>query len=999
MKRLFSKWFPVICAILGWFAPELSGAPDPSLRQHVLRNWTTVDGLPDNTVRFITGSRSGHLWIGTASGVARFDGVRFVTPACTNSIVPTTESVWRLYEDRRGALWISGRRGIGILENEHYRTLDPEPTRPRYAFAKVIEDRKGQTWVAAGRLHRWSGDRLEPYRSERQPELGDILDMCAGSEGEIWISTYNGLWRESADGFTRVDDTRRVGILQPNGPDSIWSLNDSGDLQKWAGGKWSSEPGFGELPRTILRRRNGDLWVGAYDSARIWRIRDGSRLLVSRADGFEGNSVICFHEDNEGSIWVGVNGRGLYQIREQRLDVYDEQHGFQLPFLASVAEGADGTIHASVMRAGEYRFAGNRFERIEVDAPGFGFGLPTALVPARSGGFWMGTFYGQLPRIVDRRLVEKIGADAGTRVLLTGHDGSLWRGTRLAGLEHHSPTGLVTYTAPAQLPANDILCLAEEPSGAIWVGTESGLCRLFQGSVKRFGTADGLGSDYVRALSVDSTGTVWAGTLDGGLSAFDGTRFTTLTTREGLPDNRILQIQEDDYRQLWLGTRSGLMRVSIDDLHRVVQGSRRYLHGTLVGPEEGLRWPDTGSEYHPSTCKARDGRLWFCTGAGLVVIDPRRFSTSAPPPVVHIEEFSVDGVVTTIPTGSKRVLRVDPLPERIEIRFTGLSYSAPTKVRFRYQLDGYDSEVIEGGRRRTATYTQIRPGHYRFHVTAGNNDGIWSPEGATIEFDVLPAFWQTWTFRGTMSLGLALAVFAAFRIRVRRVLRRQRAQAEFARQVIDSQEAERKRIAIELHDGLGQNLLLAVNRAALATRESLTPDTAKSRLRDVEALLRDAIQEVRTVSQNLRPAHLEKIGLTKSIEAMVRQVGESAAIQFHCRIDPVDLVVPRDATIQIFRIIQEALNNVIKHSMATEAWVTIEASSENVVFEIRDNGRGFDAAARLLARGPAGLGLGLGGMSERVRLLGGRWDCTSSPGQGTTIRITLGKRVAEIPPG
>ena len=236
------------------------------------------------------------------------------------------------------------------------------------------------------------------------------------------------------------------------------------------------------------------------------------------------------------------------------------------------------------------------------------------------------------------------------------------------------------------------------------------------------------------------------------MSAWNGRRFVTLTTHEGLPHDTVEQLLEDDFGHLWLGTRLGLMRVALTQLHDVIEGKSRVVTGTLIGRDEGLLRPNFWTEYQPARLKARDGRLWFCTGSGLVEIDPRRFARPAAAPIVHIEEVAVDGSLESEIRNPKAELVIAPGSERLEVRYTGISPSEPEQVRFRYRLAGYDRDWVEAGRTRFASYSKLPPGRYNFKVMAANNDGVWNETGAALALVVQPALWQTQWFRGALAL-------------------------------------------------------------------------------------------------------------------------------------------------------------------------------------------------------------------------------------------------------
>ena len=970
-----------------WLAALSTTAAIPPADDYLIRNWTTADGLPENTVRAIIETRDGYLWMGTANGLARFDGVRFTWFDAANTPEFFSANINGLAEDPQGGLWIgTSRRGMFRFYNGRFESMPGPLNGPRLGIGNPVTDSDGAVWMRAGtNLARWTGEKLETV--PLPDGLTSLRYFCAAPEGGLWFSAENGLWRWRDGKARKILDGPTAELIAASRDGRLWGLVGGLQLVRLDQDRWSLVADFGSEPcSTLWTASNGDVWIGAFSRNRAFRWRDGRLAEISSAQGLDGNRTLCFAEDGEGNVWIGANSAGLYRLREKRVRVFNRDDGFEGLHMASVTEDANGTVLANVMGWTIHRFASNRFEPIRIDGPGERFENPTALIPAGAGGVWAGIFFGALPRVLDGRIVERIGSNAGTRALFVDREGDLWRGTRTAGVEHFSGTNVTRYTTKHGLSFNNVYCFAQDRSGAVWVGTEEGLNRIEGGSITRFSRTNGLGHHFVTALCVDSRGTLWAGTLGGGLSAWNGTKFVTLTTREGLADDAVQQLIEDDYGFLWIGTRAGLMRVSLDHLHDLVQGRLRVIAGTLVGRNEGLIRPDCWTEYQPAGIKARDGRLWVCTSSGLALIDPRRFLKPSPPPIVHIEEVALDSKSRVVIAGTASTLVVPSGSQRLEIRYTGLSPSGPELVRFRYRLQGYDGDWIEAGRTRFAGYARVPPGRYQFQVRAMNNDGVWNEAGATLALVFEPAFWQTTWFRGALVLGFAGVLFFAYRVRIAQLERRRRAQESFSRQLIDSQEQERKRIAGELHDSLGQNLLVIKNRAALALAHRDQPEKMAEQVDEVSTMTSAAIREVREIAQNLRPFQIDELGLTKSIASMARKVGDASGIEFRTELADIDRALPPEFQINFYRIVQECLNNVAKHSQAKTASIVLRREQGALALTVQDNGRGF-AAARDAHSGAQGFGLK--NIAERARTMGGEVRVQSSPGSGTRVEVTI----------
>jgi signal transduction histidine kinase len=363
---------------------------------------------------------------------------------------------------------------------------------------------------------------------------------------------------------------------------------------------------------------------------------------------------------------------------------------------------------------------------------------------------------------------------------------------------------------------------------------------------------------------------------------------------------------------------------------------------------------------------------------GLVTVDPKSIKPRTQPPTVYIEEVSADDRSLSLGT---RTVTIPPGVRRVGFRYTALSSSAPEKSLFRYRLEGYDDAWVNAGPAREAIYMRLPPRKYQFHVSAGNKDGVWNTAGAVLDVVVVPPWWQTWWFRVVAVAALAGTVFGAYEVRVQQHKRARTAQELFARRLIESQEQERKRVAAELHDSLGQSLQVIKGRAQLGLNRRGDAVDSTRQFEEISSAAGQAIQEVRAISHALRPAELDQLGLAMAIEWMVERTGATSTTRFGCEMDGVDRLPP-EMEITLYRIAQEGINNVLKHANATEAILQLQRADGAVRFSIFDNGRGLDKP-----RHPDGQGLM--GMAERVRLLGGKFDIQSAPGKGTRLTVTI----------
>ena len=721
----------------------------------------------------------------------------------------------------------------------------------------------------------------------------------------------------------------------------------------------------------------------------------GELLTYTARDGLSSDQVETVFEDREGNLWFGTYNNGLNRLREEIFTVYSRPHGLSNPNVYPVLEDRAGGAWVGTWGGGLNVFRGGRFTRVPLSSAPF-VGADEDIIGALhedpDGSLWVGTFASGVIHLQGGRPARYSTHDGlednDVRVIHRDRAGNLWVGTT-NGLLLFRDGKFTAYRTEQGLPHREVNAIIEDRGGALWIGTLGGLARYQNGVFNAYTERDGLLSNNVRALYEDKEGVIWIGSYDGGLNRLQGGQFTSYTMRDGLFDNGVFQILEDDRGNFWMSCNRGIYRVSRAELNEFAGGRRRSVTSIYYGKRDGLLNTECNGGAQPAGWRSRDGRLWFPTQDGVAVVDPNSVQRSTEPPPVVLEEFTV---------GDRNVLfrgaaEIPAGVERFSIHYTGLSFINPEQVRFKYRLEGLDEDWVDAGPRRTAYYSYIPPGEYTFRVIAANSDGVWNTEGTAIRVTVVPRFYRTWWFLALALAGLAGAVVFAYRRRVARLERRQAEQEAFARALIASQEGERKRIAAELHDSLGQNLLVIKNRALMALGAADDPTRALRQVDEISNTVQEAIEEVREIASNLHPYQLDWLGLTKAVEAMTRKVAGASGVEFSVTLDSLDGLFSKEDEINLFRVIQECVNNLVKHSGATAAVLTAARSAHTLRVEVSDNGRGFAPEALPAERADGG-GLGLRGIAERVKILGGTYSIKSAHGQGTTFTFHFDLRGA-----
>ena len=971
---------------------SISAAP----AQYHIDSWTTENGLPQNIIRQVCQTPDGYLWLATMDGLVRFDGVRFVVFDRGNTPGILGNRFTSLYCMSSGEFW-AGTESTGITRYRkgRFTTYTTQQGLPANEVSAVTGDDAGQIWALAHTsVARWSEgeSRFVELPSEKSKYKyasnseqfgfwginGDDLRLFV--RGKVFHYLMPREWR-------RETLTTATQDLSGN----IWVASPDGRLAKLSGGRWSRiiRTSGGEtrlpLPRDLAstyRDSRGSLWNIAVAPDPII----GLRRYLSLPSGGQSLRIAfnSFFEDREGSIWLATDGQGLYRIRRQAISVFSKEDGLPGRNVYPIYQDRIGAIWIGTWDAGLVRISGGKLTAFSI-VDGLLSRRINSIYEDRDGALWVATPVG-LQRMQNGRFElvrnESLQRVGDVRAIHQDRAGTLWFGT-YQGLVRCQDGRWSVITAKDGLATDDARIIIDGHAGNLWIGGYGGLTSLEHGKFKHWTQAEGLPSNTVRSLYEDGDGVLWIGTYDGGLGRLESDRLTRYTVREGLFNNGVFQILEDSRGYLWMSCNRGIYRVLKRELNEFAMGKRRAISSIAYGKSEGMRNAECNGGVTPAGIRASDGKLWFPTQDGVAVIDPERMTVNLRPPPVVIESIAVDRQ----PVEVNKVIRVPPGRQNLEIHYTAPSLLNSDQIKFRYKMEGLDSGWVEAATRRTAYYAHLPPGNYVFTVIAANSDGIWNTEGKSLAVLALPPFYRTWWFMSLAFVAAAGAAWLAWQVRESQLRRAHAAQQAFSRQLIASQEAERKRIAGELHDSLGQHLVVIKNLALISLHHGTSDEAVRNQMEEISTEASRALGEVREISYNLRPYQLDRIGLTKAIEAIVKKASGASSIAFTAEIEEVDDVFPKDSEINFYRVVQECINNVLKHSRATQARVVVRRTPAELVLTVRDNGKGFSPGAA--GPGQPIDGFGLIGITERAQLLGGKPVIHSGPDHGTTISIEI----------
>ena len=976
------------------------------------RSWQREQGLPENYVRALAQTHDGYVWVGTDEGVSRFDGVSFFSLGPQEGFQGGPVQV--LYGDSSGGLWIgSVGGGLSCWQQGRLHRFTVRDGLPSDSITAMDEDGDGRIWVGtqAG-LTVWQEGRLISLSGEKIFSGRPITTLFCDRTGTMWVgATGAGIFAYRGSRFVPLRDAAVDNLLQDphcllvDLKGRIWIGAGDEFVLCRDGDQWRR---FG-IPRhlathyisALAEGPDGTVWAGSVGEG-LFEFKAGKLLVVNAGSGLSDNLIETLLVDREGKLWVGTHG-GLNRIYLKKVSTLSHNEGLDYGAVQGLAEIRPGVVWAS-QPDGVYQWDGTTFRRLLLGQLSPQEPSVSALLAARDGSCWMAWAHGLLqfknPLAAERDGGLPVLTNQNIISLAKDSKGELWVGTRDGKLWH---LGDGKWQGLTQIPqGHPITAIAPDSDGTLWVGTEGdGLYRIEGGIHARSERVSGLPGGWIRTLYIDAQGTLWIGTDGDGLSRLQNRRIVTFTMREGLPDNAISQILEDDEGNLWLGGDRGIFRVKKSDLDELASHKIPAVYPQIYGFADGMLSEECSSGIFPAGLRTGPGLLWFPTRKGIVVVDPHH-TMSSPAPAVVLEQVLVDGVPDPssagqaengVNVGSQRrdasdeSLRLAPGRHTLEFRYTGLSFDSPERVRFRYRLEGLDPAWVEAGTRRVAFYSFVPPGTYRFQVVACNGDGIWNENGAVLALRVLPHFWQTWWFIGGGLLAMGMAGTGSVRVVEKRRLRRRLKLLEEERAL----ERERTRIAQDLHDIMGAKLCRISFLSEHARQSELVPPELRGEMRSMSDDSREVLQSLDEIVWAVNPQK-------DSLEHLVSYIGQYAQEYFRRTGIECELEFPARLPVQplssqtrhhIFLAVQEALANILKHSKATRARIVMACRDNEFEIVVSDNGIGFDLASceSSLVDSVAGFCNGLGNMRRRLTELGGRYQAESQAGKGTTVRF------------
>jgi ligand-binding sensor domain-containing protein len=972
--------------ILALAGPALAVDPDLFISQYGHRAWRIRDGYFPGPLTSVTQTKDGYLWIGTQSGLIRFDGVRFEPWHPPEAARLPSQRIFGLLGASDGGLWIGTDTGLAEWKEGK---LSVYATTGR--FGAIAEDRDGTIWAGHTRsinqlppLCRFANGEFRCFgRGEGLPFLW-IGTLHVDARGTLWVGGDGGVcsWKSNRaecspiPGLEKFTDKYGILAVSSDSAGSLWVGAGAMGILHLVSGRWQRDSALpvGMESESMLLDRHGSLWIGSARQGLLRIGRSGVQTFGS-ADGLSSDYVTRLYEDSEGNIWVASNA-GLDEFRNLSVTTITKREGSE-DWVTSVTALHDGGVwmgtHGGLVRLTNGKSVTYR------PADGLPGNELSSLLECSDGRLWFGIDDGLAWLEHGRffRLAMPDGSPVGVvRAMAEDRDGSLWIGTTNP---QHALVRVKKAVADEVMPAarfggDQISALAADPSGGLWLGlAKSGLVRFNDNPSQLNTVSSTFKSGGVRNIFLDSDG-LWAATTDGLALLKDG-HLVSLTVQNGLPCDDIEAAIKSNDDSLWLKTTCGLIRIPPPEWRGWLNDPKSPVHVRLYDALDGAQ---AGvNPFTPRVTKSIDGRLWFSTeNGGVQVVNPGSLYDNLVVPPVHVLQIVANGNTYD----SSKTIRLPPLTKDLEIAYTALSFTIPEKVRFRYKLEGMDTDWQDAGTRRQAFYTNLKPGRYRFRVTACNNDGLWNESGAASEFSIVPAFFQTTWFMALCGAAAAGILWVCYLFHLRRV-------AGEIRGRMEERLSERERIARELHDTLLQSIQGLILKFHAVAKQIPRDEPARETMEKALDRADQVLGEGRDRVRNLRDS-VESIG---NLSAAFKRVAEESAHNGNADYKSVVEGGTRDlhplVLEEAYSIGREAIVNAFRHSEGLHVEVEIAYDENQFRVRVRDDGRGIHPDT--IEKGGREDHWGLLGMRERALRIGGHLEIWSRPETGTEVELKV----------
>ncbi|UCH92991.1 MAG: helix-turn-helix domain-containing protein [Candidatus Aminicenantes bacterium] len=738
--------------------PLVSLDPEKAIDQYLMDEWKIPDGLPANTIRAITQTPDGFLWLGAGSNfvLVRFDGITFKVFKNETNLKIKNSTIYEFFLDQKGTLWIGSSQGLTRFRPQQgdFKTFSVKDGIQGNGMFCICEDMKGNLWIGSddGYLNRFKNGTFTAFNAAMGIENNWISSILEDNKGNLWLGTaesglleyqYGKLVKHPIKG---IDNNYSITYLFEDPKGILWLGTNKGLVKSnhTTTTFYTTREGLSNNHITnIIEDNDGNLWVGTLNG--INRLKKGLAGNIIIEKYLENNFITCLFEDREKSLWIGTNGSGMKRLRNCQVKTYTTADGLNNDFLLSLYEDTNGDIWIGSC-VGVNRFDGKSFLKFDPIADH----VIIAINRDQKGNLWISTYGKGLVRVFGRETITYTEEDGFMSNYVTSiHCDSknrTWFGTDKGLILYHH-RHFKSYTFADGVWSNIIVFIYEDEHHNMWVGTADGLrvLSLKDEEINTKNLKTYFNGTLVTSIYEDPSGIFWLGTDGVGLKRINitpgGVEIFSYQVEHGLNSNKIYKVLEDENERLWMSSDLGIIKVSRKELEELAKGSIHKINCVLYGISDGMKNP----ECIYSAIKTRNGELWFATKKGIVVFQPNKMKINKLPPPVIIEKIIVDRQLLPKNQDNRSFRSVS----NIEFHFTAPTFIAPGKVKFKTKLEGYDNQwhLVSPAQKRIAGYSDLPSGEYQFKVIAGNRDGIWNNTGDSFFFSIKRYFYQGTFFK------------------------------------------------------------------------------------------------------------------------------------------------------------------------------------------------------------------------------------------------------------